>query len=43
MELYDKAIHNTRNGLIWQKVEDESGISRLDIERDLIEEFNNEN
>ena len=43
MELYDKAIHNTRNGLIWQKVEDESGLSRLDIERDLIEEFNNEN
>ena len=43
MELYEKAIHNTRNGLIWQKVEDESGISRLDIERDLIEEFNNEN
>ena len=42
MELYRKAIDNTRNGLIWQKVEDETGISRLDIERELIEEFNNE-
>lgn len=38
MELYKKAIYNTRNGLIWQKVEDETGISRIDIERDLIEE-----
>lgn len=38
MELYNKAIYNTRNGLIWQKVEDETGISRIDIERDLIEE-----
>lgn len=37
MELYNKAIFNTRNGIIWQKVEDETGISRIDIERDLIE------
>jgi hypothetical protein len=36
--LYRKAIENTRNGLIWQKVEDEAGISRIEIERDLIEE-----
>ena len=43
MNLYRKSIDNTRNGLIWQKVEDESGISRIEIERDLIEEINNEN
>ena len=43
MKLYEKAIQNTRNGLIWQKVEDESGISRIDIESNLIEELNNEN
>ena len=43
MNLYRKSIDNTRNGLIWQKVEDESGISRIDIERELIEELNNEN
>ena len=30
-------VNNTRNGIIWQKVEDEVGISRTDIERDLIE------
>lgn len=35
--LYRKAINNTRNGLIWQKVEDETGISRIEIERELIE------
>ena len=28
-----------RNGIIWQKVEDETGISRIDMERDLIEEL----
>ena len=43
MKLYEKAIYNTRNGLIWQKVEDETGISRINIERDLIEVLNNEN
>lgn len=43
MNLYQKAVYNTRNGLIWQKVEDESGISRIDLERDFIEELNNEN
>ena len=43
MELYKLAIENTRNGIIWQKVEDESGISRIDIESKLIEELNNEN
>ena len=43
MELYEKAIHKTRNGLVWQKVEDETGISRIDIESKLIEELNNEN
>ena len=37
MNLYKKSIGNTRNGLIWQKVEEESGISRIEIERDLIE------
>jgi hypothetical protein len=37
-KLYYKAIENTRNGLIWQKVEDETGISRIEIERSLIEE-----
>ncbi|MCQ2737697.1 MAG: LicD family protein [archaeon] len=37
IELYKKAINNTRNGLIWQKVQYEIGISRIDIERDLIE------
>lgn len=36
-EFYRKSIDNTRNGLIWQKVEDETGISRIEIERDLIE------
>ena len=43
IEIYKKAIFNTRNGLIWQKVEDEIGISRIDIERDLIEELEDEN
>lgn len=43
MELYEKAIENTRNGIIWQKVEDESGISRIDIECDLIEALKNGN
>ena len=42
MELYEKAIHNTRNGIIWQKVEDESGISRMDMEAELIEVMSNE-
>lgn len=42
MELYKKASYNTRNGLIWQKIEEESGISRIDLERDFIEELNNE-
>ena len=42
MELYKKSINNTRNGLIWQKVEDESGISRIEMEADLIEVLNNE-
>lgn len=37
IELYKKAIMNTRNGLIWQKVEDECGISRMEIEREIIE------
>lgn len=40
LELYKKSILNTRNGLIWQKVEDESGISRMEMERKLIEEEN---
>ena len=43
MKLYKNAILNTRNGLIWQKVEDESGISRMNMERELIEELNYEN
>lgn len=42
MELYRKAVDNTRNGIIWQKVEVESGISRIDIERDLIEGVDDE-
>ena len=33
---------NTKNGLIWQKIENETGISRIDLERDFIEELNNE-
>lgn len=37
IELYKKAIMNTRNGLIWQKVEDECGISRMEMEREIIE------
>lgn len=37
MKLYEKSVENTRNGLVWQKVKDESGISRIDIERDIIE------
>ncbi len=37
LDLYKKAILNTRNGLIWQKVEDECGISRIEMERELIE------
>ena len=36
IELYKKAIVNTRNGLIWQKVEDETGISRSEMEYELI-------
>ena len=40
MELYKKSVENTRNGLIWQKVEDECGISRMDAERELINELN---
>lgn len=36
-KLYLKSIDNTRNGIIWQKVEDESGISRMDKEAKLIE------
>lgn len=42
MDLYNNAIYNTRNGLIWQKIENETGISRIDLERDFIEELNNE-
>ena len=37
IELYKKAIMNTRNGLIWQKVEDECSISRMEMEREIIE------
>ncbi|MBR6993503.1 MAG: LicD family protein [Methanobrevibacter sp.] len=40
MKLYRKSIDNTRNGIIWQKVEDESGISRMDMEADFIEAIN---
>ena len=40
MELYEKSVLNTRNGFIWQKVEDESGISRMDMEADFIKELN---
>ena len=43
MKLYRKSVDNTRNGIIWQKVEDESGISRMDMEAELIEVLNNEN
>ena len=39
-KLYKKSIDNTRNGLIWQKVEDEAGISRMDIEARLIKTLN---
>ena len=42
MELYKKSVDNTRNGLIWQKVEDECGYSRMDIERQMIREMNGE-
>lgn len=42
MELYRKSVDNTRNGLIWQKVEDECGYSRMDIEREMINELNGE-
>ena len=42
MELYKKSVDNTRNGLIWQKVEDECGYSRMDIEREMINELNGE-
>lgn len=42
MKLYEKSVDNTRNGIIWQKVEDESGISRMDMEAELIEVLNNE-
>ena len=34
--LYEKSINNTKNGFIWQKVEDEFGISRIEIERENI-------
>ena len=27
IELYNKAINNTRNGMVWRKVEEETGIS----------------
>ena len=37
MELYKKSVKNTRNGLIWKKVEDEIGISRIEYERELME------
>jgi hypothetical protein len=37
MKLYNQSINNTRNGLIWQKVEEETGISRIEIEAKLIE------
>ena len=42
MELYKKSVDNTRNGLIWQKVEDECGYSRMDIEREMIRELEGE-
>ena len=38
IELYNKAINNTRNGMVWRKVEEETGISRYMMEYDLIEE-----
>ncbi len=41
-KLYIKSINNTRNGLIWQKVEDETSISRIEIERDIINGIENE-
>lgn len=34
--LYRKAIDYTRNGFIWQKIEDEYDISRIEIERELV-------
>ena len=37
MKLYEKSVENTRNGLVWEKVKEESGISRIDIERDILE------
>lgn len=40
IKLYKKSIDNTRNGIIWQKVEDECGISRMDIEARLIRNLN---
>ena len=42
MELYKKSVDNTRNVLIWQKVEDECGYSRMDVERELIKELSGE-
>ena len=43
LKLYRKSVETTRNALIWQKVEEESGISRIDIEREIIRELNHEN
>ena len=43
MNLYKKSIDNTRNGLIWKKVEDEIGISRIEYERKIIEGKVNDN
>ena len=34
--LYEKAMYYTRNGFIWHKIEDESGFSRIEIERDIV-------
>jgi tetratricopeptide (TPR) repeat protein len=42
MKLYKKSVDNTRNGIIWQKVEDECGYSRMNVERELIKELNGE-
>ena len=41
-KLYRKSVDNTRNGIIWQKVQDESGINRMDMEAKLIKVLNNE-
>ena len=32
-KMYDKAVHNTRNGIIWQKAKEYVNINRLGEEK----------